>query len=265
MKLFLSYSNCQGAGAVHFLRKTAVAADYEFKHYNNYQIILGEQSPDDLAKDVLKADVFFYQTTPALKYGMLSTEEMCNVVPERCLKIAFGYGVNFGLFPLVHHGQWQTGDVVKRQAKECPSQLMSLYDQGLVHFDHLVRFEACVAEMRAREERERVAGGYHHYVPMADHIAARYRHERLFISENHPASAYFAELARRVAGVVLGQPDHPPIPYTDYNEANLPCGILVHRSTVKELDLQYGPDDGADAFYRGYLTRLIVDQRELVV
>lgn len=254
MKLLVSYSNCQGQGVIHFLRKSPLAETFEFRHYNNYQLILKEQSSVDLFRDAACADVFFHQPTPAIQYCELSTEDMIDqVVPKAALKLSFGYGFNHGFFPLVHHGQWQTGEEVRRLAREVPAELLSRYDHDDLSFACQERFLACLSEQRRREERD------HDDILMCDWIAANYRKHQLFLCENHPASAYLAEVASKVSWAITGQ--RLEMPFTTNNDANLPCGLLVHPAVVRELRLGYSAEPGAVKFFRDYLVRLIVDSK----
>lgn len=253
MKLCVSYSNCQGQGLVHFLRKSRMADHYEFVHYNNYQIILGEQTPEDLMAHSARADVFLYQPTPALKYGMLSTEEMLTqTVPAGAYRLCLGYGFNFGLFPIVHHGSWRVTQEIKDRAKTDKEGLLNDYDNYKLSFGSTARFLECLTEQDHRERTSLC------HLPMADFILTAFQHERLFLSENHPCSAYFAELARRTLRALEPTWDDY-IPYVNDNEAQLPCSIPMHPKTICELGIGYAADLGAQAFYRGQLEKLIED------
>lgn len=254
-KLLVSYSNCQGQGAVHFLRKSPLAESFEFSHYNNYAIILKEQSAEDMLKEASRADVFLYQPTPAIQYCELSTEVIVEeVVPRDSLKLSFGYGFNHGFFPLVHHGQWQAGEEIKRLARETSAELLSRYDEEALNFDCQQRFAACLAEQRRREEKDKDD------IPMAGWIEANHRQVQLFLCENHPASAYLSEVAKQVAFRIAGYPVEMPFAFN--NDANLPCGLLVHPAVVRELSLEYPAEEGAVQFFRDYLLRLIAYSKE---
>lgn len=249
MKLVCSYSNCQGTGLIHFLKQSRLAERYEFSHYNNYQIILREQSPEALLRDAARADIFIYQETPAIKYFDRSTEQMIsNVVPKDALKLSFGYGFNHGFFPICHHGQWQTGRQVLKLAKEDPFTLLAGYDYGTLHFDCALRFVACLAEQMLREKTCDVK--------MADFILSHFRKEQLFICENHPASAYFSQLASRFLRAIDPVLDEP-LPYATTNDANLPCGMLVHQAVVNELALEYQAEAGAHKYFGEFLNRFV--------
>lgn len=255
MKLLVSYSNCQGGGVVHFLKQSPLAESFEFKHYNNYALILKEQSAEDLFADSRRADVFFYQPTPAIQYCDRSTEDIiANLVPSSALKLSFGYGFNHGFFPLVHHGQWQAGDEIKQLAKEAPVELLSRYDEGALNFDCQQRFISCLAEQRRREEKDKDD------IQMADWILEFYKRGQLFLCENHPASAYLAAVAQRVAWAI--SKELIPMSYDTPNDAHLPCGLLIHPAVVRELSLEYPAEEGAVQFFRDYLVRLIADSEE---
>lgn len=253
MKLCTSYSNCQGAGLVWFLKKSRMRDGWVFKHFNNFQILLGEQTPEDLMDAVSHADIFVYQETPALKYGMLSTEEMCvSTVPKDCRKISFGTGFNDGVFPCLHHGSWRTSKEVIALAKSDPTALLAAYDANTLNFDCARRFIACLDEQRRREETVDIR--------MADFVLSEYRNAQLFICENHPASAYFSELARRFLKHVEPAWEES-IPYDTPNDANLPCGLLVAPQVVCELGLNYGPEPRAVEFFRGKIEELIASMK----
>ena len=254
MKLMCSYSNCQGRGLVYFLRKSVMADYYEFVHYDNFRIILGEQSPADLNKDAARCQVFIYQPTPALKYGSLSTEEMCtNVVPLDAFKVSFAYGFNHGFYPLVHHGSWRTSRQVLNLVKACPQELLEAYDQDRLEFDCFNRMIECLNEQRERETAMDVK--------MADWVLENFKRQQLFICENHPASAYFAELAGRVLKH-LEPAWQQELPFASENDAGLPCGMLVAPQVTKELELDYPAQPGAKAYFRKKLQELIKSNLE---
>lgn len=52
------------------------------------------------------------------------------------------------------------------------------------------------------------------------------------------------------------------MPFSTPNDANLPCGLLVHPAVVRELSLEYPAEEGAVQFFRDYLARLIADSKE---
>lgn len=254
MKLLVSYSNCQAWGLIFFLKKSKLAEHYEFRHYDNFRIILKEQSADDLFKDAAKADIFVYQPTPAIQYCELSTERMLSeLVPSSALKLSFSYAFNHGFYPLVLHGQWQTSKAVLDLALLDPDGLLPAYDAGKLNFDCAGRFFDCLAEQRRREETMDVK--------MWDFILSEYRRQQLFLCENHPASAYFSELARRF--LMRIEPSwSESIPFEGPNDASLPGGLLVSPQVVGELGLGYAPEPGAHEFFRGKIQELSAWARE---
>lgn len=236
---------------MHFFKKSRMAEHYEFWPFTNFRIILEEESADDLFKAASRADIFIYQPTPAVRYCELSTEEMLSsVVPAGALKLSFAYAFNHGFYPLVLHGLWRTGKAVLNLALRDPVALLAAYDNGSLSFDCPGRFIDCLAEQRRREETMDVK--------MADFSLSTYRSQQLFICENHPASAYFAELARRF--LLRIEPAWAEnFSFEGPNDVNLPTGggMLVSPQAVQELGLSYTPEDGAVAFYRGKLEQLV--------
>lgn len=257
MKLCVSYANCQSWGLNAFLQKSKMVEHYEFRHYDNFRIILREQSADDMMKDAAKCDLFIYQPTPAIQYCELSTEQMlADVVPAGAQRLSYGYGFNHGFYPIVLHGQWQTSRQVLDLAARDPAALLTAYDAGQLHFNCAGRFLDCLVEQRRREESMDVV--------MWDFILSEYRHVQLFIGENHPASAYFAELARRFL-LKIEPAWAESLPYATANDINLPCGLLVAPQAVCELGLFYEPEAGAQAFFRGKLEELAAGLKQAVL
>ena len=87
---------------------------------------------------------------------------------------------------------------------------------------------------------------------MADWIADN-RNKRLFLTYNHPCSILFAELSRRV----MQHLDLPSgdIPWTHYNEANLPCEVPVSRHVINTFGWREKESQHAPHYYRGLLEK----------
>lgn len=247
-KLFVSYANCQSIGICHFLKKTPMAQHYDFKLWNNWQIVLKEQDPAGLLEDAERADVFLYQPTDAM-YGALSTGVFCNeVVPKDCIKISYPYIFNTGFFPIVKSGKFWTGDWWLHMAKESPENLVKLYDNGMMQpFDCARRFAENLAEQSRRE-----AGCT---IKLAPWILENFQTQHLFLLCNHPASALLIEAARRI--LVLAGYDDMEIPITHPNEAALPGWHALHPAVKRELGIQYDQEPGGDMeFYRALFAEL---------
>src|SRR2546430_14436136 len=109
MKILL-YGNCQMDGLLHYLKQTSFGKANTFDVFHNFRLILGEQSRDDFWKALNDAELVIYQPTSNLtcKDGRMipDTRTLLAVSPKR---IAVGYAFNHGFFPLVKHGEWQTG------------------------------------------------------------------------------------------------------------------------------------------------------------
>lgn len=258
MKVCL-YTNCQGDGIVHFLRKTSLAKDCRFVVYHNWQLIMGEQRPENLIQDAMDCDAFVYQPTPSVKHGVLSTEDMIEkVVPSKALKISFAYWYNHGFFPIIKHpAGWITGRAVETLARPWTTcdhtrsayrnQFFQAYNSGGMHFDCARRFAECLAEQSRREQSCDVK-----LVPF---ILERFQEERLFLVENHPASPLLREGARQIADLLTSwsPPELMPSAHYPENDAAIPGGCYpIHPAAVDELGLKYGAGSDYD-WYRAVL------------
>lgn len=242
------YANCQGDGIAHFLKRAK--PDLDIRVHHNWQILMGEQSPEDLMADAKVCDVFVYQPTAALKHGMLSTEEMvAQGVPASALKLSFPYVFNTGFFPIVKHGHWWTGKQVIDAAKN--GGCVARYDRNDFIYDCQERFEANLAEQHSREQ-----GCDLKFAPW---IRDNYKSKHLFLLCNHPASDMLVEMTRSVLER-MGIPWQPPA--VGANDAGLPGYHAVHPAVVRELGLTFQPDRrGEDPNY--YRTWMLELEREM--
>lgn len=253
-KLFVSYANCQSIGIFHFLKQTRLVEEYEFKLWNNWQIVLKEQDPAGLFEDARRADVFLYQPTDSL-YGALSTDAFCNeVVPKDCIKISYPYVFNSGFFPIVKHGRWFTGADWITEAKAGATDLLEIYDRHTGNprawhpsFDCARRFSENLAEQSRREEDCTIR-----LVPW---MLQNFQTKHLFLLCNHPASALLVELAKRVMEIVAAPDDHI-FTYDGPNDANLPGWHALHPAVKRELGITYDAPGGDMEFYRTLIKEL---------
>lgn len=258
-KLFVSYSNCEGGGILHFLKKTPLANEFDFQQWNNWQLILGEQNGSAFLDALRAADVLLYQPTGEFLCTdgstMPSSDKLvaAHVQPE-CVRISFAYQYNHGFFPILKVAPsfdgWVTGQHVKnasRQAFFTQKEMLRNFDADVFRFDCALRFAECLAEQSRREQSCDIR--------MVDFILANFQTQRLFLTQNHPSSALFVELARRIYWKLTNAPA-PVLLWTDINEANLPGALGVHPAVVRELNLKYGPE-GDTAYYRTLLEKMI--------
>lgn len=254
------YANCQGDGVAYFMRKAVPSLDICV--HRNYQLMIGEQDPAALLRDVDQADVFIYQPTDAFptKNGEVpSTAFLADNVfrGRREHEISFAYQFNTGFFPIVKSGQWWTGAEVMARAKiVCNSaacqrnnNTLQRYDLGMLSFDCARRFAENLSEQSRRE-----AGCSLRFAPF---ILRNFQTKHLFVMHNHPASALFEEMAFRMLAQIGQNVDRTP--YTHPNEAGLPGYHGVHPAVIRELGLQYEPNrEGEDMeFYRTLITELL--------
>jgi len=258
-KLLVSYSNCQGSGALFFLKRTHLAEEYEMRQWNNWQCMLDEVDPQAMLKDATQADVFLYQPTDRFEsragFNVPSTDEIKSLlVPDGCQCISFAYAYNDGFFPLLKHGDWKTGNRAKELAAISPYRLFAAYNADLT-YDCARRFVECLSEMSKREQLCDIK--------MVPFILNTYRDTRLFLNENHPSSFMFCHLAQQIYIQIKSEsPDVTKMLTADENEVNLPMGINpTHQSVVNELGLRYLADERAHEFYRNWFEQYLKEMK----
>lgn len=239
------YANCQAGGLAHFLAKAAFPYDIEVFH--NYQLILGEQSPAALKESASRCDLFIYQPTREMKHGELSAEYYIEkVIPKHARAVSFAYQYNYGFFPLIGHGDGVLGTEYIESFLKTNSlhTVLGAYDQGVMDFGLWPRFLYCAHEQAKREMECDIK--------MTDWIVQN-RHKRLFLTFNHPCSILFAALAERVMehlGFMI-----PPIQWSHYNEANLPCEVPMSPYVINKFGWWEEPSEHAAHYYRALLEK----------
>jgi len=224
------YSNCQGDGIAHFIRK--VHPTWEIRVHHNWQIMLGETSGLAMVQDAKWwCDIFVYQPTDAFKDAPSTNDIIKDLGKAR--PISFPYCYNTGFFPIVKSGTFWTGnEIIKLAMRGSPLVEMWDNDEFLI-YDCARRFAENVAEQSRREECCTLQ-----FVPF---ILQNFQTKHLFLLHNHPASPLFVEMARAVLRAIDPKFD-VEIPYDGPNDANLPGYHGVHPAVIRELGLRYTPD-----------------------
>lgn len=267
--LICSYSNCQGGGVWHFLKKTPISDDYDLVQVNNWQVILGEQPRSLLYDSIKKAEVLLYQPTGEFlctdgQKIPSSDELISDLLSKEAMRISYSYQYSTGFFPILKVANgfdgFVTGECVKELLRRRPPDWpvgnedypLRRYDVDDLCYDCALRFAECLAE-QSRREAECTIG-------MTDFILANFQKQRLFLTQNHPTSALYAELARRIAWHIDptdGDLDQvPAIPIVSENEAGMNGTLPVHPAVVRELGLKY-PADADCSVYRTMLEQMI--------
>lgn len=241
MKSCVIYANCQADGLALFLKRAHFP--YDIQTFKNYQLILGEQSHDDLREAAASCDLFIYHPTAEADHGDASSDfYVRSVIPKSANHIAIPYAYNTGCFPLLGHGgKTYHAALVNASLRGRPlDAVLGEYEAGVFDFQMRRRFFDDVAEMIRREETMAVK--------ISDWIVTN-SNLRLFLNENHPSSVLFAELARRVFQVAVGH-DCGTIPCDGENDANLPCTLPISQYAVKEFGWREKAHPAAHKDYR---------------
>ncbi len=255
------YANCQSDGILHFLKKTPLADGNNFSLWYNFRLILLEQDRNACFQALSAADLVIYQSTHALDCRDGFQIPDSETLFKQCLKpgtptISFSYQFSSGFFPILKVAPgfdgWITShevrDIVRRKIPD-PSHVLRYFDNDELEYDCARRFIENLAEQSRREQTCDVK--------MVDWILANYQTQRLFLSQNHPASALFAELARRILKTQeMCDPD--PISFFGVNDAGLPGEMPVHPAVVRELGLKYG-SSGDQQVFRTLLEQMVAN------
>lgn len=248
------YANCQGIGLRHFLVKAGFP--YEVKSFENYRLILGEQTKEDFLKSASECDLFIFQPTDA-KYDELCAQRCVdNVLPKSARTLSFSYLFNSGIAPLLdEHGNiWGREYVHALMAVYPREQILEMYVRGWIDFGMVPRYLACAAEQARREVFTTIK--------MAEWVVDN-RQRRPFFTFNHPTSVTFAEMATRVM-IAAGCPPAQPITWTHWNECGLPMHCPISPYAVKAFGWDQAPDADAYECYRQALIKVLdssLDQR----
>lgn len=245
------YANCQGAGMATFLRRAR--HELNISVFQNYRMMLAEENPEQMLNDLADCDVFVFQPTDAFECkggGQCpSTDSLCKLVPDHCIRISFPYSFNSGFFPIVKSGKWWTGDDVFELGKGSDwFDVVTCYDRNLLNFDCARRFAENLAEQSRRERGCTIK--------LAPFILENFQTSHLFLLHNHPASALLAHLAEEVLALINPKWS-ARIPFDGPTDGGRLTAVMpgyhsVHQAVIKELGLTFTPDrTGEDAvFYR---------------
>lgn len=259
MKEFVWYSNCQNQ-VDFFLKKTALAQEYNFTRINNWQLIMHEQDHEWAYEQLRRADILCYQPTTVMRCVDGTDVSDCWTLFDAyckpsCIKVSFSYNYNMGFFPIlkVHESAmgFVTGKALHGALWGDPNSPL-LDNPKLNFYDCARRMLECLAEQSRREVEYKVDA------PMADFILRNYRTKRLFLNQNHPASALYVGLAKRLLQAIKAKAtgtfwesfEVPDIEYQGDNDVGMNGVLPVHESVCRELGLEYAPDSDE----RQYLT-----------
>lgn len=236
------YGNCQALGVSHFMRKAR--PDLIVESFQNYQIILGEQTVEALVASASKCNVFVYQPVDN-KHGHFSTDYFIrSIIPPTAKTVSFPYILSYGMFPLIGHGDGVIGmdDIKDILSSKSKAECLAQYDANEFDFRLWSRHLACAAEQARREDDCDVK---------MTKWMMNYSDHRLLLTYNHPSSLTFVQLAARVmeaAGL-----DWKEINHGGDNDVNLPCTEPVSRYVIDEFGWNVEPDASAHAHYRELL------------
>lgn len=242
------YANCQGAGIAHFLRKAGFP--FQIQVFENFRLILKEQSTDDLNASARKCCLFIVQPTSEEKHGPLSSVYYTeNVIPKSAFVVRIPSIHNHGQHPILPYGHgWLGLDEIKDTLTRFSlHEVLGAYDHGTFDFHLRERYKSCLEDQRRREKENGCN------VVMADFMDT-HRNQRQMLTFNHPASLILSEMARQVQSLTIHK--DATIPFSGENECGLPCTAPVSDYVVREYGWSRASDPESKSYYRGLLGRL---------
>ena len=279
-ELCVFYANCQGAALAHFLGHyhDAFAARYEIAVIRVDKLIAAAEPLDPARATLLARAALFIHQPIGPRHGTLSTEptgaddgaaggdraalpNARSRLRAGCAVVSFPYLYCDGLWPLAPHKSRVDGGAAVRaelargasEARLTRALLAGTLDVGL-----RARFEASLAELRAREAATSVRG-------IADYVEARVASERVFHTQNHPATGVLLRVAQGVLGALeLAPLDERALAARGVgeNDARLPGQWPPSVYEAKEYAMAWHPPNvGVPRFYVEQLRRVVREWR----
>lgn len=260
------YANCQFSGLQYLLDRhlSSVGVDADFVHIENYTLI---KDHGLISEDILSsADVFIYQPIAA-QHGEYSTDvtvanNILTGLRTDCIKVAFPYIYNSGLWPLVppadidsviggfgQAGQYLNRDVIERYADDgvTLASVLREYNRGQIDFHYLRRFEESLAVLRRKEASCDVK--------VADYIEENVRERRLFLTQNHPTTCLFVHCTNQILPMMgheysFDEDDFPE------NVGGFHKGWPDSASSLGFWRFKFGKIRRDDRFYRRHIAHI---------
>ena len=246
------YANCQGIGVKTIIPLlTRNISEDHISNFENYKIISGEDSYDNLIRAAGQAEVFIYQPLGASqgKFSTVAGEDnvMSRVHPD-ARKISFPYIYNNGLWPLYHEGTVQNAAPIDAlfAAGANAYEIIEAYDAGEIFFN---------IEERVAQSPEVLAGREAETdVKVADFLRTHIRSRELMLTQNHPTTETFIHAIDQMLTIMLeGRYARPDLDLASLgnNYAALPGRYPIDERCVEEGGITYtrGPEEGAKVYY----------------
>ncbi|MEM1167590.1 MAG: WcbI family polysaccharide biosynthesis putative acetyltransferase [Cyanobacteria bacterium P01_H01_bin.35] len=203
-KNIIIFGNCQAGQIKRTMKKLLPDTQFNIEYYSNNSRTEIMKSSSEILSAIGYADIFIYQPLGE-KYKELSEKNLLNnIVKDSCKSLSFTYIFNSGVYSLCHapfSGKNSYGTVYGEEEIiklinnfNSKNEILQKYKHGEIDFRLIKRFEQCLGEMKRRE--------LFTTIKLSEFIVEHYRHQKLFISHNHPSNIIFYEILRQIQNTV---------------------------------------------------------------
>jgi tetratricopeptide (TPR) repeat protein len=237
MKYITVFGNCQGKAISRFLKIGLPQNEYEVNYFVNNSALGKMKSVEEIIRDIKKSDILIYQPLGEM-HGQLSENNIKQIVRKETQLVSFVYVFNSGMYSLDYYYIDQNNpgiaygeDRIIPLLKEYDlNKVIQLYQNHLIDFDLINRFQICIAETQRRESQTDIR--------LSDFILDNYQKCKLFITNNHPTTKVFLEICSQIK-----QLTHIPFSY---------CSIDIENENLMDLPIGNTPISPYDIRTHGY-------------
>jgi len=203
-KNIVIFGNCQAGHIKLIINKLLSDTQFNVEIYSNNFREEMMKSSSEIISAIGCADIFIYQPLGE-KHKELSEKNLLNnVVKDSCKSLSFTYIFNSGVYSLCHapfsgknsYGTVYGEEEIIKLINDFNSKdtIIQKYKHGEIDFRLIKRFEQCLGEMKRRESSTTIK--------LSKFIGEHYRHQKLFISHNHPSNIIFYEILRQIQNTI---------------------------------------------------------------
>jgi len=254
------FGNCQCAGINYFLRFSEFHELYEVYCYANWELL---HDPRLLPIEMIKkADLIIYQPLSEV-HGCYSTnihneDSFMKLIKPDCKIISFPRIHNNALFPIFKKAKNKSifyGKV--NNLFMTIQELIDLYNQNVLDFDFENRMQQNILISREKEKDC--------HVKIIDFILENIKKHKLFLTQDHPTSIVFSELARQICVILNLNYDYDTALLEKENVIGLPDSVYgnpsnqypISRYAIRYFEFEYIQEEDMDA--NGFYLQQLLD------
>ena len=264
----LLYGNCQIITHVYNLLKnnTDFTDSYNIYNYvNHYQTeIIKLNIPINIIQNV---DIFIYQPLND-NHGCYSTNYLCQLLKNTCIKISIPYIYNSALYTVFYENatlRWRKNVLVNCGFKNILilmknntslEQILNMYDNDKLDFYFKDRFKICIDSLKIKESICTIQ--------VSDFIIKHHLTKRLFITQNHLTNFFYIWIVKSIFEFLENNYN---LKYTyKFNETddnNIESNCVFDKYNLKEYNFNYSILNSDDKtkekiklFYKNFINEI---------